>query len=345
MSSRRDQAGQQALEQAVSWGFRFLYMGVALLVLTWLASGFVTVEPGNRAVIMRFGEVVQIGDPGLVWVWPRPIDTVIIVPGPERQLTQDVFALDQAPPQADALPSLDSDLDQRKNSYALTGDGGVVQIKGVVIYQVTDAALYLLAQERLAPALERTFCASAIAAIATRHLDGVVVVNAATATLATAMNANQREALRGDIRLAMNRRLQVLELGITVSRIDLSNQLPQRARSAFEQVIAAENEAARIVASAQTDAENYRQQGLRDQVEKIQSAEAKAKELVSTARVTTAGIVALNAERSPQQRALLLTRLYRDRLEGILRKTGILVSLVDGREPIRLFLPSETERK
>ncbi len=346
MTNRRDQAGHQALEQAVSWGFRFLFIGVTVLGLAWLASGFVAVESGSRVVVFRFGEVVKIGETGLVWAWPRPIDTVVIVPGPERQLTQEVYALDQAPLPQDAPPplELDTNLDQRQDSYALTGDGGVIQVKGVVVYQVTDAALYVLAQERLFSALERTFCASAIAAIATRHLDGVAVVNAAETIPVNAVNANQREALRGDIRSLMNKRLQQLDLGITISRVDLTSKLPARARSSFEQVVAAEAEAARIVASAHTDAEQYRQQGERDRIGIIQNAEAKASELVSVARVTTANIVALSTERSPEQRSLLLTRIYRDRLEVILRKAG-LVTLVDGRDPIRLMLPGGTERK
>ena len=344
MTTRRDHAGHQALEQAVSWGFRFLFIGVAVLGLAWLGSGFVTVESGNRVVVFRFGEVVNIGEAGLVWTWPRPIDTVVIVPGSERQLTQDVYALDQTPLPLDALPPLDNPLDQRQNSYALTGDGGVVQVKGVVVYQVTDAAKYVLAQERVATALERTFCASAIAAMATRHLDGVAVVDAVGSAPNNAVNANQREALRGDIRSLMNKRLQQLDLGITISRVDLTSKLPARARSSFEQVVAAEAEAARIVASAYTGAESYRQQGERDRIAIIQSAEAKASELISQARVTTAGIVAYSAEHSVEQRSLLLTRIYRERLEGILRKAG-LVTLVDGRDPIRLMLPGGTERK
>lgn len=364
MSKQRDHAGRQALEQAVSWGFRFLFIGVGLLALGWIKSGFVVIESGNRAVVMRFGEVVRISESGLVWSWPRPIDTVIIVPGTERQLTQTVTALDlnletnntetsttntetttKDTEAAALLQAQEIPLDQRKNGYALSGDGGVVQVSGTVFYQVTDAAAYVLAQERLSQVLERTFLSSAIAAVATRQLDGVVVVNANAAT-DNGQNsaANMREQLRGDIRSAMNNRLQFLDVGIAISRIDLITNLPARARPAFDQVLAAEAEAARILASARTDAETYRQQGERDSTEIKQDAEAKANELRAQATVATAGILALSAERSPQQRSLLLTRLYRERLEGILRRAG-LVSVVDGREPVRLILPGGSEVK
>jgi regulator of protease activity HflC (stomatin/prohibitin superfamily) len=142
----------------------------------------------------------------------------------------------------------------------------------------------------------------------------------------------------------MNRRLQSLALGVEISRVDLTASLPGRAKPAFDQVLAAEAEAARVIASARTDAEKYRQQGERDRTEIQQTAEAKAKELIAKARVATDRITSLAAESSPQRRALLLTRLYRERMEAIVRRAGV-VTLVDGNEPIRLLLPGGTEKK
>jgi regulator of protease activity HflC (stomatin/prohibitin superfamily) len=208
-----------------------------------------------------------------------------------------------------------------------------------------DAAHYLLAQERLPQVIERLFCASTIAAIATRDLDGVVVINATNiADNSITSSANQREKLRDDIRVAMNKRLTGMEVGIQISRVDLTNTLPANARPAFDQVLAAEADAARILASARTGRETYRQQGERERVAAIQSAEATAKELITKAHVATDGILALNTARTPEQRALLLDRLYRERIENVLRKAG-LVTVVDGREPIQLLLPGGIERK
>jgi regulator of protease activity HflC (stomatin/prohibitin superfamily) len=340
MNRRRDPAGRRAIEQSVGLAFRFLFIGVGVLAIAWLASGFVSVEAGSRAVVMRFGSIDRVRDTGLVWAWPRPIEEVVLLPGPERQLTQEVTVLDLAGRAADA--SVDRVLDLRQGGYALSGDGGVVHLSGVVTYHVAEVGNYLLARERLAPALERAFAASAIAATAMRPLDGVLA--ARSAAEADAEAAGQRERLRGDIRAQMNRRLSALGLGIEVSRVDLAAHLPARAKPAFDQVLAAEAEAARSVASARTDAEKYRQQGERDRSEILQGAEAKAKELIAAARIATDRITALAAESSPGRRSLLLTRLYRERLEGILRRAG-LVTLVDGRQPLRLMVPGGMEGK
>ncbi|HEX3132936.1 MAG TPA: SPFH domain-containing protein [Planctomycetota bacterium] len=338
----KDPAGHRAIEQSVGLAFRFLFIGVAVLAVAWLASGFVSVQAGSRAVVLRFGKVDRVGDTGLVWAWPRPIEEVVILPGPERQLTQDVGALDLSK-RLDA-PS-DLSLDLRDGGYVLSGDGGAVHLSGVVTYHVSEVATYLMTRERLAPALERLFCASAITVIAGRGLDGVLTIRSASesgdAAIATAA---QRESLRGDIRSLMNQRLKALGLGIEVNRVDLTARLPLRAKPTFDQVLASESEAARVVASARTDAEKYHQQGERDRTEIIEGAQAKAKEIITDARVATDRIVSLGAESSPDRRSQLLTRLYRERMETILRRAG-LVTLVDGREPIRLLVPGGMEKK
>jgi regulator of protease activity HflC (stomatin/prohibitin superfamily) len=340
---KKDPASRRALEQSVDLAFRFLFLGVAVLAVAWLASGFVSVESGSRAVVMRFGKVDRVRETGLVWAWPRPIEQVVVVPSPERQLTQEVQALAVA--KSAELSLGEVALDLRDGGYVLSGDGGVVHLAGVLTYHVTDAASFLLSRERLGPALEREYCASAILAVAGRPLDGVVAArSAAEAGAQAAITANQREALRGEIRALMNRRLQALNLGVEISRVDLTATLPARAKPAFDQVLAAEAEAARVVASARTDAEKYRQQGERDRTEIHQTAEAKAKELVAKARIATDRITSLAAESSPERRALLLTRLYRERMETILRRAGV-VTLVDGKEPVRLLLPGGTEKK
>jgi regulator of protease activity HflC (stomatin/prohibitin superfamily) len=214
-----------------------------------------------------------------------------------------------------------------------------------VTYQVADVANYLQAQERLSSSLERTFCASAIAAIAGRGLDGVIATRSASeADAATLLAAGRRESLRSDIRVQMNRRLKELSLGIEVSRIDLTAALPARAKPAFDQVLTAEAEAARVVASARTHAEQYRQQGERDRTGLPEIAKANAAELVAKARIDTDRITALAAESSPEGRALLLTRLYRERMEAILHRAG-LVTLVDGKEPVRLMLSGGSVNK
>jgi regulator of protease activity HflC (stomatin/prohibitin superfamily) len=341
---KKDPASRRALEQSVGLAFRFLFLAVGVLAVAWLVSGFVGVEAGNRAVVLRFGQIERISDSGLVWAWPRPIEQVVLVPASERQLTHTVAVLDLAGRESQSVPA-EVALDQRDGGYVLSGDGGLVHLTGVITYQVRDAATWLLVEQRLPVVLERAFTASTIAAIAGRDLDGVLATRSqAEAGSDGLAAAARREALRGDIRAGMNRRLATLAPGIEVSRIDLSAALPAKAKPAFDQVLAAEAEAARVVASARTDAEKYRQQGERDRTAILDGARAKGSEAIAKARVATDRITALMAESSPARRTLLLTRLYRERMEDILRRAGV-VTVVDGSQPLRLVIPGGTERK
>lgn len=323
-----------AVEQAVGLAFRFLFIGLVALIVVWLASGVKQIEAGSRAVVLRFGRVVRVADAGLTWAWPKPIEEVVPLPGPERQLTQSIQVLDRSTERM----NLETKLDMREAGYLLTGDGGVLHLGGVVTYHVLDAIAFLSAQERLAPAVERVFCAATIAAAAGRRLDGVLAARAAEPS--DLSDAEARERLRGDIRTAMNARLAAFGLGIEVTRIDLTASLPQQAKPAFDTVLSAEAAAAGVIAVARTEAERFRQDGESDRTRILQEAQGTRKELVVRAHVDTDRIVALAAESSPERRQSLLARLYRERMAIILRKAGT-VTLVDAGGPVRVIVPAE----
>ena len=328
-----------ALDQSVAIAFRFLYVAVCALALLWLASGFVPVEPGSRAVVLRFGAVVRTTDAGLVWAWPRPIEEVVRLPGPERQLTQAVAVLD-VPGRAEGRAKLGGELDLRENGYLITGDGGVIHLTGSVTYRVTDPVAYLSSRDRLAPAIERAFCTGAIRASAGRTIDGVLSAGAGAAGDLKA--AEHRERLAGDVRVVMNQVLVQLAAGVEVLRVDLNAGLPDRAKPFFEQVVAAESEAARKVAESRTDAERYRQDGQQQRTRLIEQAQAAAREEVVRATVATDRIAALAAEATPARRALLLTRLYRDRIEAVLTRAGSVSVVPNG--PVKLIVPGADTR-
>ena len=77
-------AGSQALAEALRSSFAIVKVVMVLLVLLFLASGFFTVGPQERAILLRFGRPVGEGEnallmPGLHWSLPYPIDESIKV--------------------------------------------------------------------------------------------------------------------------------------------------------------------------------------------------------------------------------------------------------------------------
>jgi regulator of protease activity HflC (stomatin/prohibitin superfamily) len=326
------------LSSALTTAFRFLYLVLGVLLLAWLASGIRPIEPGMQAVVTHFGTLNRVVGSGLVIAWPRPIEELILVPGPERQLTQRITRLDLTGRDEGAVAT-GTGLDPRKDGgFALTGDAGVVHLSGTVTYTVSDPRAFILGRERLAPALERVFLAATINACAQRRLDGVIVASPDGDTLAQAESvAQSRERLRSDIVTAANHRLESLALGITVTRVDLTANLPDKARPSFDAVIAADSSARRDIAEAQTAATKLKQEVDAQRQAILTAATAKASETLTNARVTTGRILAVLAKDDPAERQMAITRLYRDRIQGIIRNAAGTVTVPPG-ESVKLYV-------
>jgi modulator of FtsH protease HflK len=153
----------------------------------------------------------------------------------------------------------------------------------------------------------------------------------------------QRQALRGDLVKAINRRLRTLELqgvplGVEVTRADIDAQLPADAKPGFDAVLAATQRAEEGLAAARTQATLTLQTGDRDHDRILTTAHAEAAEAVAKARSQVAAIAALAAGDDPAGRTGLLERLYRERISTVLGQAGHLMA-VDPQGGPRLLLP------
>ena len=340
------------IAQSVAIGFRTIYVAALLLMLLWLTSNVREIASDSQAVVLRFGRIVRAQQSGLLIAWPRPIEQVQLLPGPERQLSQDVAVLPPESEKAQAVIGTPAaagaegtqSMPQNVAAY-LTGDGNVVLLNATLIYRINDPIAYALAQSHVAAGLNRLFRATTVHVTAGRNLGNFLVVQAST----DADNNQAVMALRTEVRDAllqsMNARLQELAaagaaLGVEIERIDMTAWLPPEAKSAFDAVLVASQAAERGVAMARTDAERRRQQAERERDQLLSSAQATAAELLSNAHVNTAGILALEHEETPQTRSSLLLREYRLGVANIMNRVGS-VSLIDPQSGVRFVLPGK----
>jgi regulator of protease activity HflC (stomatin/prohibitin superfamily) len=321
-----------------------MLLAVAMGAVLWLASGIGAVEPGERAVVLRWGAVAREVDSGLVLAWPRPIEAIVRVPGRDRALTTTIrrFASPSSALTAGAAEP-GSALDpppapSAGTSGCLTGDAGLVHLTGTVVWTVVDPGAYAATTRdgpgTLVHAMERAFAASAIAACARRSVDGTLVVGSEPGDGAA---ADARERLRGELLAEVNLRLAELALGVSAQRVDLSIELPDDAKPAFAEVLSAGQAAEKAIATARAQAERTRQLASQARAQRIAQAAADARETVSRARVDTVGIVALARERDPERQALMRERIYRDSLDTVLHQAGAVV-IVDRTTPALVWL-------
>ena len=118
-------------------------LGFILLILAWGGfSSFYTVQPEERAVVKRFGQVIGITDPGLNFKIPFGIDQVQRV-ATERVLKQEFgFRTDQRQRASDGRTRYTGQ-GQPDESLMLTGDLNVIDVEWVVQYRIADPIKYL----------------------------------------------------------------------------------------------------------------------------------------------------------------------------------------------------------
>jgi regulator of protease activity HflC (stomatin/prohibitin superfamily) len=315
----------------------------ALILLFWATSSVREIPSDSQVVVRRFGRIVRAQQSGLLVAWPRPIEQVQMLPGPARQLSQDVSMLLAPSDKYQAEVGAASQGTPAAGAY-LTGDGNVVLLSASLIYRINDPIAYALQEDHVGRALDRLFRATAVRITAGRNLNDFLVVQT---NAAQSDNGQGLIALRSEVRESllrtMNDRLHALdaagaEMGVEIAQINLTPSLPPDAKAAFDQVLVASQAADRGVAMARTDAERRRQQANSEAEHLVSDAQATAKEIVSKASVDTASILALEQdERTFQSRDSLLLREYRARMANI-TGTGR-VTLVDPKSGVRVVLP------
>jgi len=139
-----DDAGSQALAEALSSSFAIVKIVMVLMVVAFFCSGFFTVGPSEKAVILRFGRPVGEGQKalltsGLHWSLPYPIDEVVRIPITEIQrvssnngwyLTTPEAELsgEEMPPAASLNPAVDG--------YVITADRNIIHTRATLSYHI-----------------------------------------------------------------------------------------------------------------------------------------------------------------------------------------------------------------
>jgi len=316
--------------QAVALSFRFLLFAACAIAVGWLVSNTREVPADSQAVVVRLGTIDRIQGPGLLLAWPRPIERVVLLPSPARQMQLDIDRFVQGQVADPSLPpsriGYEVNPNPRLNSgFFLTGDSSVVHLQAQIFYHVSDPVAYMIAAEHVIPALKRLFIAGTISVMAGRDLDTILVARPEIA--GQSHTVLQRERLRTDLMNAVNRRLEDLALrgdglGIQVSRVDLVPSIPGVAKAAFDSVLLVSQQAQEKIASAKTSAQYAMQNANQSRDRIMTDATAKADETVSNATADTASIAALAGNSQGMSRSMLMSRLYYDRIGNILEKAG-----------------------
>jgi membrane protease subunit HflK len=252
-------AGSQALSEALRSSFFIVKIAMAALLIIILAAGCFTVNPGEKAVILRFGRPVGEGQKMLLssgkayWSFPYPIDEVIRIPISEVQhvnssvgwyaMTHDQeLTYETQGTEPPAGPTLDPAID----GYVITADRNIIHTRATVSYHIDDP---LTAIFNFASGTNHQF-----------NLAGIsnAVQNAANnALVATAARFNVDDILTRDLagfQDAVGQRVTDLverqRLGVVIDECLVKSEAPRQLQDVFAQVTTARQNRDKVYSEA-----------------------------------------------------------------------------------------------
>lgn len=288
-------------------------VGLGLLALWFVLSTYYTVQPEERAVVKRFGKVVNIADPGLHFKMPFGIDTVQLI-ATERVLKQE-FGFRTAG--SDDGRTVYEPGDHPDESLMLSGDLNIVDVEWVVQYRIADPMKYLYGMREATRSL-RDISESVMRRAVGNRLGSEVL------TTARVEIAN---LAREEIQEAMDR----YGTGIQVVTVELQDVVPPRAvQPAFNEVNEARQERERMINEATKQANQVIPRAQGEANRTIAEAEGYATERVNGALGETARFRSILAEYR-QAPEVTRTRMYLETVDDVLPRIGSIVVVQDGK--------------
>jgi membrane protease subunit HflK len=247
-------AGSQALAEALRSSFVIVKIAMVALVVIIFAAGFFTVGPQEKAVILRFGKPQGEGQKmllgsGLHWSLPYPIDEVVRIPITEIQKVSSTVGWYLTTPEmelAGTEPPAGPSLNPQMDGYVITADRNIIHTRATVSYHIDDPRTAIF---NFTSGTNHTF-----------NLAGVAnaVQNAANnALILTAARFNVDDILTRDIHAfeeAVGLRVSELaereHLGVAIDQVQVQSVAPRQLKDVFAMVTTARQNRDKLINDA-----------------------------------------------------------------------------------------------
>ena len=303
---------------------------IALILLTWLSSGFYQVQPNEQGVVLRFGKYVETTDAGLHYHLPYPIETIIKVNySQERSINlgvQDAYSTRNVAGIRNGANYANDALKSFTESHMLTGDENIVDINLTIVWKIGNVKDYLFNM---------------------RDPDQTVRV-AAQSVLREIVGQSQmqdiitgdRGKIEDDTKAELQKVLDEFGSGVTVVRVKLQKADPPK------QVVDAFNEVQRAKADMErykNEAEAYRNEivpkAKGEASKRVQDAEAYREAVVSKANGDAERFISVyNAYKNGKE--VTIKRLYLETMEDVMSQANkVIINPAQNGNNVLPYLP------
>ena len=297
-----EDAGTQALSDALASSFRFIRALMIILVVVFLGSGIFTVNPNEVAVILRLGKPAGSGAdailrPGIHWSFPSPIDEIVRIPVGESRAVEATNCWYQVTPEMEIsgeLPPSLSTLQPGVDGYALTSDGNIIHARATAKYRIADPLRYAFGFRGATNILENALN-NAVLYAAVRHT-------------AEESLYKDKTGFQDAVRRRFLQTIEKANLGIDLEPIQVQTFPPMYVKEAFDQVLEAEQALSEARNTSQGEAEEITRKAVGEGRALISDGITRSNMLVQTLR---ADAEAFSDQLADYQRN---PRLFRERL-------------------------------
>lgn len=275
----------------------------------WLSTGFYFVQEGDEAVVLRFGQMVRMGQPGLNFNLPSPI---------EQHIVKSVSAQN----------TIDGTINKNSNddeSLILTGDENVVHTNFTVFWNIKDLPDYLFSARN--PDTTIRIASESVL----REIIGQM--NARDAL------TKKREEIGAQTKEAVQKLMDQYKLGVNIINVQLQRVAPpSEVVASFSDLQASLTDAER----AQAEAQGYRNDILpraRGQAVQIrQDAEAYRNAKIAEAEGEASRFKQVLASYE-KSKAVAMRRMYLDTMQRTLSKTNLMMFDGKAAQSVLPYLP------
>jgi membrane protease subunit HflK len=261
----------------------------------WAYFGIYQLEPGQAAVILRFGKYVHtVSQPGLRWHLPPPIEDHEIVNVASIDREEFGYVSGAAEPSEE----------EKLEAAMQTSDANIVHLSFVVQYRIKDAfeARYRIADPR--PVLRDAAQAAVRGVVGRNTIDDVL--------------SEKRGIVETETQEELQHTLDLYESGLAVLGIELQDvQPPEPVRASFDDVLGAVQDRNRAVNEAQGYANEVLPKSRAQAVELIESARGfkDASIAEATGDASRFRAIATEYQKAPE---VVRTRLFLETMEQVL---------------------------
>ena len=287
-----------------SFGIAGVLMIIIVLAGIWLATGFYTVQQGERAVILRFGQYQDTVPAGLHWHIPTPVEAKYIV-NTEKVHTVEVGYRSSVSSTRQAVP---------RESLMLTEDENIIDIAFAVQYRVANATEFLFNVSDPMDTVVRSATETAA-----REIVGKTSMDDVITSGRSIVGSKTSEILQ--------RILDRYQTGIEIVAVDMQHALPpQEVKSAFDDAVKAREDEVRFKNEAEAYANDVILRARGKSARIIQEAEAYKATVIANAKGETSRFMSILKEfkTAPD---VTRERMYIDSIEKVL--SGSNMVLVD----------------